>query len=235
MYCGSGSPNVYGFLTSILIHYAQDFQHLSLSFPCFQALLAMNIEVVARIRTPRRGENISLNLSGTRVQAADGTGHIFNTVYKSESLTFDVFKDSFSPLVELFVAGYNVCVLVFGESSSGKSFTIAGEKTAKAGLIPLLINAVFTTLKGNSADRRDVRLNRNQRSDGVVSVQLYEMYNEKVRDLLLLPHEGIYLWISAKSFLGLCGLLRTLGNLIAPPPLKDTRVPVKSHEIQLLQ
>ena len=152
----------------------------------------MNIEVVARIRPVRRGEVSSLHLAGTRVQVSDGSGHIFDTIYRPENLTSEVFRGSFASLVELFVAGYNVCVLVFGESSSGRSFTIAGDKTTKAGLIPLLINAVFTALKERNDDRRDVRLTRNPSSDGVLSVWMHEIHSERVRDLLLPPHQGLY-------------------------------------------
>ena len=150
----------------------------------------MNVEVLARIRPPIRGEHYSLNLSGTRVQASDGTGHIFGSVYKSESVTYDIFKDSLLPLIELFIAGYNVCLLVFGESGSGKSCSLAGEKNSKAGLIPLIINSVFTRVKGERSARREQRVQRNDPNDGVVFVQFYEVFNEKVRDLLLLPHEG---------------------------------------------
>ena len=150
----------------------------------------MNVEVLARVRPPKRGEHLSLNLSGTRVQAGDGTGHIFSAVYKSEALTYDIFRDAFSPLVELFIAGYNVCVLVFGETGSGKSYSVAGEKTSKAGLVPLTINAVFTRIKNERSARKDVRVQRSDLNDGVVFVQFYEVCNEKVRDLLVLPHEG---------------------------------------------
>ena len=153
----------------------------------------MNVEVLARVRPPKRGEHFSLNLSGTRVQAGDGTGHIFSAVYKSESLTYDIFRDAFSPLAELLIAGYNVCVLVFGETGSGKSYSLAGEKNSKAGLIPLVINSVFTRIKNERSARQDVvRVQRNDLNDGVVYVQFYEVFNEKVRDLLVLPHEGVY-------------------------------------------
>ena len=150
------------------------------------------MEVLARIRPPKRGENFSLNISGTRVQASNGTGHIFSAVHKPESLTYDIFRDSFVQLVDLFIAGYNVCVLVFGETGSGKSHTLAGEKNSKAGLIPLLINAVFTRIRQERSTRKDVRLQRNDKTDGGVFVQFYEAYSETVRDLLLLPHEGWY-------------------------------------------
>ncbi|KAK3752239.1 hypothetical protein QZH41_012250 [Actinostola sp. cb2023] len=95
-----------------------------------QALAAavMNVEVVARIRPPSRGEITSLNVSGTRIETANGTGHIFDAVYKPHVLTYDIYKDSFSTYVDFFVAGYNVCVLVFGETDSGKSYSLAGRK-----------------------------------------------------------------------------------------------------------
>ena len=154
----------------------------------------MNVEVVARVRPPKRGENVALNVSGNRIQATDGTGHTFSSVYSGSSLTYELFKESFLPLVDLLLAGYNVCVIALGETGSGKSYSLAGEKTAKAGLIPLLINSVFTKLTELRSGRTPaarIQANTTERGGESVTIQMYEVYNEVIKDLLLLPHEGI--------------------------------------------
>lgn len=152
----------------------------------------MNIEVVARIRPPSRGEIASLSVSGTRIETNNRTGHIFDAVFKPHILTYDVYKDSFAPLVDYFIAGYNVCVLTFGETDSGKSYSLAGEKTAKAGLVPLLVNGVFLKLKelakvGESA-RGAVQVSK--AVEGQLNVRCFQIYNEKISDLLSPIHEG---------------------------------------------
>jgi hypothetical protein len=149
----------------------------------------MNVEVVARIRPPGRGEIASVAISGTRVESSSGTGHIFNAVYKPHILTYDLYKESFLPLIELFVAGYNVCVLAFGETGSGKSFTLAGEKTAKAAIVPMMFNGLFLKLKEQRG--RDTKVQVNQGIEGKITAQCFQLYNEKVSDLLSPSYEGM--------------------------------------------
>ncbi|XP_048584307.1 coiled-coil domain-containing protein 78 isoform X2 [Nematostella vectensis] len=148
----------------------------------------MNVEVVARIRPPRRGEISNIRVSGTRVQSSRGTGHIFNSVYSQKSLTYDVYKDCCEPLVELLCAGYNTSLLLLGETGSGKSFSLAGDKTAKAGLIPLLINGVFMKVRDQAREQNRTHLTATSSSQ--VVVQCCEFYNEQVTDLLLSPTEA---------------------------------------------
>lgn len=150
----------------------------------------MNIEVVARIRPPSRGEIASLNVSGTRIETSGRIGHIFDAVYKPHVLTYDIYKDSFASLVDFFVAGYNVCVLVFGETNSGKSYSLAGEKTAKAGIVPLLINGVFLKLRELNKNGEN-RVQVNRAVEGRVSVRCLQVHNEVIKDLLSPIHEGM--------------------------------------------
>lgn len=155
----------------------------------------MNVEVIARVRPAKRGENATLKISGNRIQATDGSEFTFSSVYTGASLTHDLYKDSFLPLVDLLLAGYNVCVIAFGETGSGKSYSLAGEKTAKAGVIPLLINSVFAKLRDFRNERTPTRIQASIREEnaGAITLQMYEVYNETIKDLLLLPHEGILL------------------------------------------
>lgn len=148
----------------------------------------MNIEVVARVRPPGRGEISSIGISGTRIESSKGTGNIFNAVYKPHIPTYDLYKESFHPLIEYFTSGYNVCVLAFGETGSGKSYTLTGEKRAKAAILPFFINELFMKLKEGRV--KDHRIQANHGFEGKITVQCFQLYNEKVSDLLGLSYEG---------------------------------------------
>ena len=50
-------------------------------------------------------------------------------------------------LLDYYLAGFNVCLLVFGESGAGKSYTMAGEGTSKAGMFHMISDALFTRLQ----------------------------------------------------------------------------------------
>ena len=58
----------------------------------------------------------------------------------------DVFHQSVEPLVDLFVAGFNTCLLVTGESGAGKSFSVTGESLSKSGIVQILIENLFTKI-----------------------------------------------------------------------------------------
>jgi hypothetical protein len=85
-----------------------------------------------------------------------------------------------------FIDGVNCAVLVFGNSRSGKTFTVEGNPAASAGsrdgVIPCLINGVFEILgerQGRVGGRR-----RSQQWRFQLSVQYVEIVDEKIIDLL---------------------------------------------------
>lgn len=49
-------------------------------------------------------------------------------------------------LVDLFLAGFNTCVLVAGETGSGKSSTIGGESGSRPGIVNMVIDNIFKKL-----------------------------------------------------------------------------------------
>ncbi|XP_042231409.1 uncharacterized protein LOC121872609 isoform X2 [Homarus americanus] len=75
------------------------------------------------------------------------------------------------------VYGYNACVLAYGQSGSGKTYTILGHKEAP-GLAPRMCQGLLTRLQERySPDDLCAQ-------DFTLSLSLVEIYNERVRDLL---------------------------------------------------
>ena len=70
----------------------------------------------------------------------------FGTLYKQDANNFEIYKRSVEPLVELCISGFNCAFITFGESQSGKSFTLSGENIHKQGLAPLAIDGFFSRL-----------------------------------------------------------------------------------------
>ncbi|KAK2584229.1 hypothetical protein KPH14_006644 [Odynerus spinipes] len=77
-----------------------------------------------------------------------------------------------SPLDHLFT-GYNSCLLAYGQSASGKTYTMMGTEE-EPGLTPRLCQGIFA------------RIDEEKRKENIfrVSVSYLEIYNERVRDLL---------------------------------------------------
>ena len=71
----------------------------------------------------------------------------FATVYKQDANNFEIYKRSVEPMVELCFGGFTCSFFTFGESQSGKSYTLAGENIHKQGLVPLAIDGLFSRLE----------------------------------------------------------------------------------------
>ncbi|XP_022186213.2 kinesin-like protein Klp98A [Nilaparvata lugens] len=81
-----------------------------------------------------------------------------------------VFNDLGTDVVDAAFEGYNACVFAYGQTGSGKTFTMMGSKSNQ-GLMPRICEALF----------KRMALGANYR----IEVSYLEIYNEKVKDLLL--------------------------------------------------
>lgn len=77
-----------------------------------------------------------------------------------------------SSLVEHLFSGFNVCLLAYGQTSSGKTFTMTGTEE-EPGVIPLMVRDVLR--------QREILVN--QKINCEVKVSYVEIYNEQVLDL----------------------------------------------------
>ena len=77
------------------------------------------------------------------------------------------------PYLEHSLQGYNCCILAYGQTGAGKTYSMMG--TAKEpGLIPRVSSGLF----------REIESFSNQYDTATVHVSYFEIYNENVRDLL---------------------------------------------------
>jgi len=80
------------------------------------------------------------------------------------------------PLLLDALQGYNVCLFAYGQTGSGKTHSLQGDE-ANEGVIPRLIRDVF--VQGQAMCNHDCTLSIK------VTLSLFEIYNEKIRDLLV--------------------------------------------------
>ncbi|KAG0657623.1 kinesin motor protein cin8 [Maudiozyma exigua] len=96
----------------------------------------------------------------------------------SQPLLFD---EVAQPLFNDFIQGYNCTMLVYGMTSTGKTYTMTGDEilnrnnndslSDKAGIIPRIMFKLFDTL-------------HTQNLDYIVKCSFIELYNEELKDLL---------------------------------------------------
>lgn len=83
------------------------------------------------------------------------------------------------------VKGFNACLFAYGQTGSGKTFTMLGTETSPGlrGLLPRIIDDCFSEMEEEKA--------RVPSTSFACGVQYIEIYNERIRDLLLLDsHES---------------------------------------------
>lgn len=86
-------------------------------------------------------------------------------------VTVDVFADA-SPLVISVLDGYNVCLFAYGQTGTGKTFTMEGTELNR-GVNYRTLEQLFKTVE-----------ERKETFTCSISVTALEVYNEQIRDLL---------------------------------------------------
>lgn len=91
-------------------------------------------------------------------------------VYGSQADQTLIFEKVALPLFDEFMSGFNVTILAYGQTSTGKTYTMCGstDNSDNAGIIPRILTHLFHTLE----------------DDYVVKCSFLELYNEELRDLL---------------------------------------------------
>ncbi|XP_077585889.1 centromere-associated protein E [Stigmatopora nigra] len=96
----------------------------------------------------------------------------FDRVFTAEGTTNQLYQDIAKPLVVSTVEGYNGTIFAYGQTASGKTFTMMGSDM-NPGIIPLAVDDVFRTIK------------KCPKKEFLLRVSYMEIYNETVTDLLV--------------------------------------------------
>ena len=89
----------------------------------------------------------------------------------------DVFADT-APIVVSILDGYNVCIFAYGQTGTGKTFTMEGTEENR-GVNYRTLEELFRV-----ANERKGQFKYD------ISVSVLEVYNEQIRDLLASPQPG---------------------------------------------
>ncbi|KAK3989030.1 putative kinesin-like protein [Cladorrhinum sp. PSN332] len=159
----------------------------------------MSVRVVARIRPLLeneldkdiivRGDTVAEHKPMTLVKIpnpkneAEEFSFAFNSVYDQATSQEALFTSEVAPHVKSLFQGLDVTVFAYGVTGTGKTHTMRGGlRLAERGVIPRLLSNVF---------RRGKKIAKDTNGDTAVEVALsyYEIYNDKVYDLLEAPEK----------------------------------------------
>ncbi|KAJ2145992.1 hypothetical protein IW142_002312 [Coemansia sp. RSA 564] len=141
----------------------------------------------------------AITVSGSGGSALDGPGgasgprsFTYDYAFGPDAAQTSVYDAAISPLLGRFVEGYNVTVLAYGQTSSGKTYTMGtdaddiamlaqpGAGSTNTGIVPRALQWLFAW-----ATTTDGELGAPQLRPGVdVTVSFLEVYNEDLIDLV---------------------------------------------------
>ena len=146
---------------------------------------AANVNVICRFRPMNELEKTSGNeqvcvfTSPTSLQfksTREKNQYRFNfdRIFPPTSTQEDIYSFGVKGIIDSVLDGYNGTVLAYGQTSSGKTYTMQGEMGSEStkGIIPRMIKHVFDYIY------------KQEGTEFMIKVSMIEIYQEKIRDLL---------------------------------------------------
>jgi len=104
--------------------------------------------------------------------------YTFDHIFDMDSTQEDVYQIAAVPAVESLINGYNSTIFAYGQTGTGKTYTMEGFSynylSPKKGLIPRAIENIFEYIENNS----------NSDTTFIIRVTYLQIYNESIDDLL---------------------------------------------------
>ncbi|XP_049711536.1 kinesin-like protein KIF11 isoform X1 [Elephas maximus indicus] len=125
-------------------------------------------------------KEISIRTAGLADKSSRKT-YTFDMVFGASTKQIDVYRSVVCPILDEVIMGYNCTIFAYGQTGTGKTFTMEGERSPNeeytweedplAGIIPRTLHQIFEKLTDNGTEFS-------------VKVSLLEIYNEELFDLL---------------------------------------------------
>ncbi|KAI0524382.1 hypothetical protein KFK09_003749 [Dendrobium nobile] len=147
-----------------------------------------SVKVVVRIRPDQEkvGRRIVQRITSDTLSIGDQT-YSFDSILDSGSSQEDVFNLIGIPLVKNSLSGFNNSIVCYGQSGTGKTYTMWGPPSAMVdgqclnssqGIVPRIFQMLFSEINKKEASSEEVQTNYQCRCS------FFEIYNEQMNDLL---------------------------------------------------
>lgn len=139
-----------------------------------------NIKVLVRIRPMDKELKRCVELKGSEMRVGLNGGKKFNfdKVLQEDCDQMEVFRTAGVPVVNALLEGYHGSIFAYGQTNSGKTYTMQGENGdltlgKESGLIPRIFEHLFERMEKQKDE-----------IDYECACTYLEIYNEKIYDLL---------------------------------------------------
>ncbi|MED6219987.1 Kinesin-like protein KIN-5C [Stylosanthes scabra] len=140
--------------------------------------LRSNAPQVVTCNDHMREVAVSQNIAGKHIDRV----FTFDKVFGPSARQKDLYDQAIIPIVNEVLEGFNCTIFAYGQTGTGKTYTMEGEckrsksgpngeLPAEAGVIPRAVKQIFDTLESQNAEYS-------------VKVTFLELYNEEITDLL---------------------------------------------------
>jgi len=117
---------------------------------------------------------------------SQGKNEITNLIYSPQKFFFEkiytpntesqiIYKEVCQDIVKNTIEGFNGCILIYGQTTSGKTFTMLGSPN-NPGILPCTLNDIFISINKKKEFSENIIYN--------IYCSYIEIYNEKINDLL---------------------------------------------------
>ena len=120
--------------------------------------------------------------------------YAFDTVFDKDSGQVEIYNNTTKFLIDGIIEGYNATVFAYGATGAGKTYTMIG-KEDDPGLMFITIKELFDLVAKSQSNK-----------SYQIKVSFLEIYNETIRDLLIISNEILDLREDAEEGIHVAGL-----------------------------
>jgi hypothetical protein len=99
-----------------------------------------------------------------------GRRYTFNKVYNTETKNHNIYEDCIHPNLTHFINGINLTVITYGQTSSGKTYTMFNQNSKDTGIVYESLSTLFGLLSSIQ--------------NHALFISCFEIYNEHIYDMI---------------------------------------------------
>ncbi|CAN6166983.1 unnamed protein product [Urochloa humidicola] len=155
----------------------------------------IHVAVRSRPLSPEDARSSPWRISGNTIahSAQASIRFDFDRIFGEECRTAEVYEARTKRIVDSVVRGFNGTVFAYGQTNSGKTYTMRGSAT-EPGIIPLAVHDLFQ------------RIEEHMDREFLVRMSYMEIYNEDINDLLVPEHRKLQIHESTEKGIFVAGL-----------------------------
>ncbi|CAN6217692.1 unnamed protein product [Urochloa humidicola] len=155
----------------------------------------IHVAVRSRPLSPEDARSSPWRISGNTIahSAQASIRFDFDRIFGEECRTAEVYEARTKRIVDSVVRGFNGTVFAYGQTNSGKTYTMRGS-AIEPGIIPLAVHDLFQ------------RIEEHMDREFLVRMSYMEIYNEDINDLLVPEHRKLQIHESTEKGIFVAGL-----------------------------